>query len=411
MLDKNEFLKEISYNLSTESKTSLNEASVQQLHDAVAKAVIADIQPLWKESSDRHSQGRRAYYFSAEFLMGRAVFNNLYCAGLLDVAKEVFEENGLDLNALEDIEDAALGNGGLGRLAACYLDSAATQDIPLDGYGIRYRYGLFRQSINDGFQQETADNWLCQGKDAWGLRAENDTVKIEFADGEVLAVPYDTPIIGYGGKAVNTLRLWQSESLNEFCFSDFDNQDYTKASEEKILAEAVTNVLYPNDNSEKGLKLRLKQQYFFSSASIQDIVSKYKKKFGSDFSKFSKMFAIQLNDTHPTISIPELIRILMFKEGLNFKEALTIATETFNYTNHTVMAEALEKWDVRLFKSVAPTVFEIIRLIDADLRKFLEGIGQTEEQISEKAIIDGGKIHMARMAVYCSSHTNGVAEI
>lgn len=409
-MDKDTFLNRIADNLLTDYRTNIKNAAPYQLHNALSRAVMQDIIPLWNETETRHNEGRRAYYLSAEFLMGRAVFNNLYCAGLLNEAKEILSENGADINCLEEIEDAALGNGGLGRLAACFLDSAAALDIPLNGYGIRYRYGLFRQSIGNGFQQESADSWLDYG-DAWGIRCEEDSVRIDFADQSVMAVPYDTPIIGYGRKAVNTLRLWQSEAVNGFNFSAFDNQDYIKASQDTVLAEAVSNVLYPNDNTEKGLKLRLKQQYFFASASIQDIVRHYKKAYGCDFSRFSKVYAVQLNDTHPTVAIPELIRIFMFKEGMSFAEAFTIAQQTFNYTNHTVMSEALEKWGTDLFRGVLPVIFEIVLMINEHLKRYLASIGQTESQIEQKLIFDGNMVHMARMAIYVSSHTNGVAAL
>ena len=409
-MDKAQFLAKINENLMTDGRTDMKNATVKQLHNAVSRAVMSDIIPLWNETENRHASGRRAYYLSAEFLMGRAVYNNLYCAGLLDEAKQIFAENGIDINCMEEVEDAALGNGGLGRLAACFLDSAAACDIPLNGYGIRYRYGLFKQSIGNGFQQETADNWLAYG-DAWSVRCESDAVRVDFGDQSVMAVPYDVPIIGHGRKAVNTLRLWQAEPVKGFGFGAFDRQDYEKASESTVLAEAISDVLYPNDNYEKGLRLRLKQQYFFVSASIQDVIRKYKKTHGNDFSEFAKCFALQLNDTHPTVAIPELIRIFMFKEGMSFGEAFDITQKTCNYTNHTVMAEALEKWNADLFKSVLPTVYEIVLLINEHLKKYLASIGQTENQINQKLIYDGDRIHMARMAIFASSHTNGVAQL
>ncbi|MGN0692217.1 MAG: glycogen/starch/alpha-glucan phosphorylase [Oscillospiraceae bacterium] len=408
-MEKALFQQKISDNLMIDHRTTIKEATPRQLHNAVSRAAMSDIIPLWNESEKRHNSRRRAYYLSAEFLMGRAVYNNLYCAGLLDEAKEIFAENGVDFNCLEEIEDAALGNGGLGRLAACFLDSAAAHDIPLNGYGIRYRYGLFKQSIDNGFQRESADSWLDYG-DAWSVRAEEDAVIVEFADQAVKAVPYDTPIIGFGGKAVNTLRLWQSESVKGFDFGAFDNQEYIKASEDDIMAESITQVLYPNDNTEKGRRLRLKQQYFFVSASIQDIVRRYKKTH-SDFSEFAKLYAVQLNDTHPTVAIPELIRILMFEEGMSFGEAFDIARNTFNYTNHTVLGEALEKWGIDLFKSVIPTVYEIVKLIDSYRSKDFKSKGLSDEKTASMAIIDGDRIHMARMAIYGSSHTNGVAQL
>lgn len=409
-MDKSQFLAKINENLMTDGRTDIKNASVKQLHNAVSRAVMSDIIPLWNETEARHASGRRAYYLSAEFLMGRAVYNNLYCAGLLNEAKEIFTENGVDINCLEEVEDAALGNGGLGRLAACFLDSAAACDIPLNGYGIRYRYGLFKQSIGGGFQQECADDWLAFG-DAWSVRCEKDAVRVDFGDQSVMAVPYDVPVIGFDRKAVNTLRLWQAEPVKGFDFGAFDRQDYEKASESTVLAEAISNVLYPNDNYEKGLRLRLKQQYFFVSASVQDIIRKYKQTHGNDFSEFAKCFALQLNDTHPTVAIPELIRIFMFKEGMSFNEAFDITQKTCNYTNHTVMAEALEKWNADLFKSVLPTVYEIVLLINEHLKKYLTSIGQTENQIAQKAIYDGDRIHMARMAIFASSHTNGVAQL
>ena len=409
-MTKEQFPAKINENLRVDGRTDISHATPKQLHNALSRAVMDDIIPIWDKTEERHNGKRRAYYLSAEFLMGRAVFNNLYCAGLLDEAKEILAGQGVDISCLEEIEDAALGNGGLGRLAACFLDSAAAHNIPLNGYGIRYRYGLFKQSIGNGFQQESADAWLDYG-DAWSVRAENDAVRVDFADQSVLAVPYDIPIIGYGKKAVNTLRLWQSEPLRGFDFGKFDNQDYMGASESTILAEAISNVLYPNDNTEKGLRLRLKQQYFFVSASIQDIIRRYKKTHGDDFSKFAECYAVQLNDTHPTVAIPELIRLFMFKEGMSFKEAFDIAQKTCNYTNHTVLGEALEKWGIDLFKSVLPTIYEIILLVDAHLEKHLKSIGQTEEQIAAKRIVDGERIHMARMAIFASSHTNGVAQL
>jgi len=410
MAGKKDFFEKIQKNLQTGARIDFKNAETRELHKALAEACMEEIMPLWNETSKRREEGRRAFYLSAEFLMGRAVYNNLYCLGMLEEAREMFAENGADLNAFEDIEDAALGNGGLGRLAACFLDSAAAHDIPLDGYGIRYRYGLFKQSIRDGFQHEEADKWLDGDNDPWGVRCERDAVKIEFADQAVMAVPYDTPIIGYGKKAVNTLRLWQAEPISEFSFEDFDRQDYMKASEEAIKARAISDVLYPNDNYEEGRRLRLKQQYFFSAAALKDIIRKHKAKYGNDFSNFSKLYTIQLNDTHPTVAIPELIRIFMFEEGMHFEDAFKITCETFNYTNHTVMGEALEKWDIRLFKSVLPTIYEIIGLIDRHLRDFIKAKGK-EELLPKIEIIDGARIHMARMAVYCTSFTNGVAAL
>ena len=410
VLNKQEFLTKINENLLTDARCDISSASPRALHNAVARAVMTDIIPGWNECEERHNSKRRAYYLSMEFLMGRAVYNNLYCAGLLDTAKEIFSDAGIDISCLEEIEDASLGNGGLGRLAACFLDSAASCDIPLNGYGIRYKYGLFKQTIENGFQCEKADPWLEYG-DAWSVRAEKDALTVEFAGQAVKAVPYDTPIIGYERKAINTLRLWQAESLSGFDFKKFDDQDYEGAWQSDIDADAINDVLYPNDNTEKGRRLRLKQQYFFVSASVQDIVRRYKAKYGDDFSHFAESYAVQLNDTHPTVAIPELIRILMFGEGMGFEDAFAIAQQTFHYTNHTVMGEALEKWGIDLFKSVLPTVYEIIKLIDAKLAKALRERNVDENKAKGMAIIDGSVIHMARMAVFGTSHTNGVAAL
>ncbi|MBQ3918504.1 MAG: glycogen/starch/alpha-glucan phosphorylase, partial [Oscillospiraceae bacterium] len=409
-MDRTVFEAKINEALLIDARTDIAHASARQLHNAVARAVMSDIIPQWKETEERHNSRRRAYYLSAEFLMGRAIYNNLYCAGLLDEAKQLLADNGVDINVFEEIEDASLGNGGLGRLAACFLDSAASCDIPLNGYGIRYKYGLFKQSIQNGFQCEEADAWLDFG-DPWSVRADEDTVTVEFAGETVKAVPYDMPIIGFERKAINTLRLWQAESIKGFDFKKFDDQDYAGASESSISADAINDVLYPNDNTEKGRRLRLKQQYFFVSASVQDIVRRYKKAHGDDFSKFADCYAVQLNDTHPTVAIPELIRILMFEEGMSFTQAFDIAQKTFDYTNHTVLGEALEKWGIDLFKSVLPTIYEIITLIDRHLAKYLTSIGQDEGQINAKRIIDGDLIHMARMAIFGTAHTNGVAQL
>jgi starch phosphorylase len=407
-LDKNLLKEKLTENLKANFCTDISGATPRQLHDAVAKTIMGEISDQWQADIDRRAEKRRALYLSAEFLMGRAVFNNLYCAGVLSDVKEILSDKGIDIALFEDIEDAALGNGGLGRLAACFLDSAASLDVPLTGYGIRYRYGLFKQYISNGFQGETADAWIGQG-DAWSVRREKDSVKVNFGFESVLAVPYDMPIIGYGRKSVGTLRLWQAESLSGFNFSEFDKQEYTAAHADEIEAEAISDVLYPNDNYEKGRELRLKQQYFFVSATIQDTFKKYKEKYGDDMSHFSESFAIQLNDTHPTVAIPEIIRLMMFEEGLTFEEAFEIAKNTCSYTNHTVMAEALEKWDGKLFRRVLPVIYEIVMMIDKRLRAEITAMGKTDLKPYE--IFDGSRIHMARMAIYGGRFVNGVAAL
>ena len=383
--------------------------TVEQLHLVLGKAMMGEIADNWQKSKKRHEDSRRAYYFSAEFLMGRMIYNNLYCMGILNETKELLKSKGIDINKFEEISDAALGNGGLGRLAACFLDSAATQDVPLDGYGIFYRYGLFKQLIKDGFQVEVEDNWL-KYDDPWCIRRVDQACTVKFADSTVVAVPYDMAIIGYGTKNVNTLRLWQAEPVEEFDFLEFNNGNYDAAVKGKNDAENISKVLYPNDNCHEGKVLRLKQQYFFCSASLQDIIRKYKKKYGRDFSSFANVTAIQLNDTHPVISIPELIRLLAL-EGIDFDKAFEIAQKTFSYTNHTVMGEALEKWDIDLMRQVIPEVYAIIERINDREYHDLKNKGVDENTIKAMRILSDGKVHMARLAMYVSSYVNGVAWI
>ncbi len=389
--------------------TAPKHLTTPQLHLVVGKAVMGEIAQNWSRSRKKHSEGRRAYYFSAEFLMGRMIYNNLYCAGILDEVKSLLKSKGIDINQFEEIEDAALGNGGLGRLAACFLDSAATQEVPLDGYGIFYRYGLFKQLIKDGYQVEVADDWL-KNPDPWCIRRDDQSQIVQFADSTVVAVPYDMAIIGYGTKNINTLRLWQAEPVEGFDFLAFNDGRYDDAVKNKNNCENISKVLYPNDNSYEGKILRLKQQYFFSSASLQDIIRRYKKKYDTDFSHFAEMTTIQLNDTHPVVSIPELIRLLQ-KEGVDFDQAFDIAQKTFNYTNHTVMAEALEKWDTGLMKMIIPEVYAIIERINERQWNDLKYKGVEEHNINAMGIIRDGKVHMARLAMYVSSYVNGVAWI
>lgn len=380
----------------------------QELHTALGNAVMEYAAENWEKSRNAHLQSRRACYFSMEFLVGRAVFNNILCLGLYDDVQAVFSEMGKNLSDLEEIEDAALGNGGLGRLAACFLDSAASLDLPLDGYGIRYKYGLFKQGIEDGFQTETADNWTKYG-DPWSVRNEDDTVEVKFNGQTVKAVPYDMPIFGCKTKHISTLRLWQSEAINEFDFALFNQQKYTEASLEKNSAEDISRVLYPNDDTREGKKLRLKQQYFFCSASLQDITKKHLERFGT-LENIADSITIQLNDTHPVISIPEFIRIMM-NNGMNFEKAFSIAVKVFNYTNHTVMPEALEKWDCGLVEELLPEVYAIILQINEKLIAQMYEKGKTPEEIAKIKIVRNGLVNMADMAVYCSSYVNGVAEI
>ena len=392
-------------------QTDIASATSHELHDAVASLVMNRLSDSWQKSEARQSEGRRAYYFSAEFLVGRAVFNNLLAMRMTEEVADCLEKAGSSLKAMEDIEDAALGNGGLGRLAACFLDSAASQGYPLDGYGIRYKYGLFEQKIEDGFQKEFPDNWTRYG-DPWSIRREDDAVLVEFQDQTVRAVPYDMPIIGYGGRHINTLRLWQAEPVGEFDFDLFNDQKYDLAVREKNRAEDISRVLYPNDSTDKGKLLRIRQQYFFCSASIRDIIRRHTAKYGPDFDNFSSLYAAQLNDTHPTVAICELIRILMDEYGMEFEGAFAIAKGTFNYTNHTVMSEALEKWNYSLYRSILPRICDIVRMIDKrQADEFRAGGKKMLSRLESCRILKDGSISMANLAIYGSGVVNGVAKI
>ncbi len=389
-----------------EERTDVSEPDAVKLHNALAKAVMKQTAPLMKESEPK---GRSAAYLSAEFLVGRAVYNNLLCLGLTEYAEELLKSAGASLSDLEDIEDAALGNGGLGRLAACFLDSAASLKLPLKGYGIRYKYGLFKQAIEDGFQREYADDWTKYG-DPWSVCVKADTVTVHYSDGDVKAVPYDMPIFGYENDYAATLRLWQAEPIEEFDFATFNNEDYFGACKNQINAQNISRVLYPNDMTTAGKTLRLKQEYFFSAASIEDLIRRHLGA-GRKIEEFAKYNSIQLNDTHPTIAIPELIRVLTSKYGIAFETALEIARETFNYTNHTIMAEALEKWDAKLMEGLLPEVYKIILRINEAFISDMYRRDMPREKIDSMKPVSGGLVHMAKMAIYVSSHTNGVAEI
>ncbi|HJC20165.1 MAG TPA: glycogen/starch/alpha-glucan phosphorylase [Candidatus Butyricicoccus avicola] len=407
---KQAMLEAVELYLKSEFQTTPAEATPNQLHTAVSRSLMAGIADRWHLSVEKHQNVRHAYYFSAEFLMGRMIYNNLLCLGMTEEIGQLLEKNGASLDAFEEVEDCALGNGGLGRLAACFLDSAATLNLPLDGYGIRYKYGLFKQKIEGGFQKEEADDWTRYG-DPWSLRREDEAVRVEFADQTIVAVPYDMPIIGYGTDNIGTLRLWQAEPVQAFDFNLFNAQQYDAAVAERNRAEDISRVLYPNDSTDEGKILRLKQQYFFCSASLQDIIRKYKKTYGNDFSHFAEMNAIQLNDTHPVISIPELIRLLTDGEGLSFDAALDICKQVFSYTNHTILAEALEKWSQHLMERTIPRVFHIIVMLDQYLGGELHQKGISGDKEYSMHILQHGTVHMAYMAIYCSRYINGVAQI
>lgn len=377
-----------------------------ELHNALARAIMKQAVPMMGCCAP---SGRSASYLSMEFLMGRAIYNNILCLGLHEYAEELLESAGGSLSDFEDIEDAALGNGGLGRLAACFLDSAATMKLPLTGYGIRYKYGLFKQTIEDGFQREYADDWTKFG-DPWSTRREDDIVVVHYSSGDVNAVPYDMPIFGYKNDFAGTLRLWQAEPLNAFDFDAFNRQDYFEAARGQIEAENISGTLYPNDDARPGKLLRLKQEYFFSAASMEDLVRKHLAA-GRDLKTFADFNTVQLNDTHPVISIPELIRILTTKHGMPFHEALEIAKKTFNYTNHTIMAEALEKWGCDLVEELLPEVYAIILRINDEFISDMYRRNMPREKIERMEPVSNGTVHMAKLAIYCSQYVNGVAKI
>ena len=382
---------------------TLVESSPQHIHDSLGRSVMISISDNWSNARKERAHKRKAFYLSAEFLIGRLVYNNLFNLGILDDVRKEFAERGVDINCLEEIEDAALGNGGLGRLAACYMDSAAACNVPLCGYGLRYRFGLFKQRFENDSQKELADDWAKFG-DPWSYRREKHTVHVKFADQTVLAVPYDTPVIGYQNENVATLRLWQCEAVSELNFDAFNQQDYTRALTEKNRAEDITRVLYPNDSTWEGKRLRIKQQYFLSSASLQDILHAYKNTHGEGaLASLAENIAVQLNDTHPAMAIPELIRLLMTEFAMDFDQAFEITRKVFCYTNHTVMGEALERWDMELLRSVVPEICDILVRIDERLQRELPGTGLR--------IIQNNQACMAELSVYMSRKVNGVAEI
>ncbi|MGL5413229.1 glycogen/starch/alpha-glucan phosphorylase [Cetobacterium sp.] len=391
---------------------SLDEANALEIYQGLSNVLLETISKDWLKTRKRYETEKQAFYFSAEFLMGRALGNNLINLGLDKEVKEVLEEIGFDLNSVEAAEeDAGLGNGGLGRLAACFMDSLVTLNLPGQGYGIKYKNGIFKQKIVDGFQVETPETWLKYG-DVWTISRPSEEVVVEFGDGKVRAVPYDMPVIGYGTKNVNTLRLWKAKSINELNLKAFNDQKYDEALKEVNRAEDISRILYPNDSTNEGKKLRLKQQYFFTSASLQDIIRKFKNIHGTDFKKLPEFVSIQLNDTHPVIAIPELMRILCDVEGLLWKEAWAIVEKTFAYTNHTILSEALEKWWIGLYEEVVPRIFQITERIHFQFLDLLEKKYPKDRARRERmSIIQGDLIHMAWLAIYGSFATNGVAAL
>ena len=432
VFSKKEFIRSVTENVKTMYRKTLKEASQQEIYQAVSQAVKDVIMDEWMATQQVMDKDdpKTVYYMSMEFLMGRALGNNLINLGGYGEVKEALEEIGLDINVIEDQEpDPALGNGGLGRLAACFMDSLATLGYAAYGCGIRYRYGMFKQQIIDGFQVEVPDNWLKDGypfemrrpeycyEIKFGGRVEQRTnedgqMRFEHVDYQsVLAVPYDMPIVGYDNHVVDTLMIWDAQPKEEFKLDSFDKGDYEKAVEQENLARNLVEVLYPNDNHVKGKELRLKQQYFFVSASIQRALERFKKHH-SDLKDLPKKVVFQMNDTHPTVTVAELIRILIDEEGLNWDDAWEITTHCVAYTNHTIMAEALEKWPIDIFKRLLPRVYQIVEEIN---RRFVLQIQErypgNEEKVRKMAILYDGQVKMAHLAICAGYSVNGVARL
>ena len=430
--EKDVFKRDVRNNVKTLFRKEVEEATPQQLFQAVSYAVKEAIIDDWLATQKQYEKDdpKTVYYMSMEFLLGRALGNNLINMTAYKEVKEALEEMGIDLNVVEDQEpDPALGNGGLGRLAACFLDSLATLGYASYGCGIRYRYGMFKQKIRDGYQVEAPDNWLKDGNPfelrrpeyakevrfGGNIRVEYDeTGKTHFVQENyesVMAIPYDYPIVGYGNHIVNTLRIWDAEAIVDFQLDSFDRGDYHKAVEQENLAKNIVEVLYPNDNHIAGKELRLKQQYFFVSASIQAAITKFKKKHG-DISKLPEKVTFQMNDTHPTVAVAELMRILLDEENLGWNEAWDITTKCCAYTNHTIMAEALEKWPIDLFSRLLPRIYQIIQEID---RRFVEQVRAqypgNEEKVKKMAILMDGQVKMAHLAIVAGYSVNGVAKL
>lgn len=377
----------------------------------LSSAVMESLADNWEQTTNLYAKGRQEHYFSAEFLMGRALLNNLDNLDMLDSAKEAVNAFGMSLtDILEQESDAALGNGGLGRLAACFLDSCATMNLPVRGYGILYRYGLFKQRFENGNQREHPDPWMENGY-PFIIRRDQEAHLVKFADLNVRAVPYDMPITGYGTKNVNTLRLWKSEPIEEFDYDAFNSQRFTDAIVERERVMDLCRVLYPNDSTFEGKVLRVRQQYFFVSASLQDMIDNYLAQHGQDLKDFAKYNCIQLNDTHPVLAIPELMRLLLDEHGMNWEDAWEIVQNTFAYTNHTVLTEALETWEYAIFQRLFPRVLEIIAEIDRRFRLELESLGYEQGKINYMSPIHDGFIHMAWLACYACFSINGVAQL
>ena len=386
-------------------------ASQRKFWSGLSSAVVAEIADNWEATRAAYSATRQQHYFSAEFLQGRALLNNLTNLDLVDEAKAAAKAAGRELSdVLEAEHDAALGNGGLGRLAACFLDSAVTQDYPVTGYGLLYRYGLFRQSFDNGHQKEQPDAWMENGYE-FVIRRASDQRRVHFDDMDVRAIPYDMPITGYGTDNVGTLRLWKSEPIDEFDYDAFNSQRFTDAIVERERVMDICRVLYPNDTTYEGKVLRVRQQYFFVSASLQQMIDNYIAHHGDDLRGFAKYNCIQLNDTHPVLAIPELLRLLLDDHGLSWDDAWQVVTETFAYTNHTVLAEALESWEVSIFQKLFWRIWQLVEEIDRRFRLDMEARGVDSQRIEYMAPVSNGQVHMAWIACYAAFSINGVAAL
>ncbi|MBO4386099.1 MAG: glycogen/starch/alpha-glucan phosphorylase [Treponema sp.] len=431
--DAEKFKENLTARLRRQYGKDITQATKHDLFDAVSASALEIIMPNWMETRRAYEAKptKQLYYLSAEFLMGRALSNNLINSGIMDQVREVLNGMNVDYNVIEDEEpDAGLGNGGLGRLAACFLDSLATLEYPGHGYGIRYEYGMFEQHIIDGEQVEFPDNWL-KHRDPWEVKRSDLAVTVRFGgqikygktpDGqdrfyienaeEITATPYDMPVVGFGNETVNTLRLWQASSPDGFDLQLFNDMQYNRAVEKQNNAENISRVLYPNDNGPMGKELRLRQQYFFTSASLQDLIHHFVLNVGTDFSKFPQYHVIQLNDTHPVVAIPEMMRILLDEYNVGWNDAWNVVTKTFAYTNHTILAEALEKWPIDIFQRLLPRIYQIVEEINRrfmiELRaKFPNDYGKQNHM----SIIHDGKVYMGWLAIHSCFSVNGVAEL
>ena len=410
-MDKIKFKEHMLSHLYSEYGKGFENASEYEFYQSLSRTVMELLSPNWEKTRELYRDNRQAHYFTAEFLGVRSLTTNLIFWRIREAVKEFVEEMGYDFfSLLEEERDPGLGNGGLGRLAACFMDSSTTMNMPVIGHGLLYRYGLFRQEIENGFQKEYPDSWMEWGYPFLVPRRE-DTMLVHYDDLDVYAVPYDMPISGYDTDNVGTLRLWRAEPAEEFDFNLFNSQRFDDAVIERNRVQDITRVLYPNDTSYDGKVLRVRQQYFFVSASLQVIVRDYREKHGSDFSNFAEYNRIQLNDTHPVLTIPELMRLLIDENKQSWEEAWKICCNTFAFTNHTIMQEALETWNVEIFRYLFPRILQIVERIDKQFEEEMTGQGLNQQEIEQISPIHDGKVHMAYLAAYACFSINGVAQI